>query len=117
MKNWTVSRRIVVGFSIVLALLLAVADLGSRSLSTVTDTYERALNQRRSTLVPMLIAESELRSANMAYLRFLLEGIEAHARTRDSTLGVARTILTRLSDTAQTDADRVQMNGIMLLFQ
>ncbi len=100
--NWTVGRRIVVGFSIVLGLLVFVAGLGVWALHSVTNTYETALYQRRTALVPALRAESELRGANMSYLRYLLEGDEGQQRIRDSINTVAATLLAQLRDSSVT---------------
>jgi methyl-accepting chemotaxis protein len=104
--NWTVGRRITVGFSVVLGLLAIVAALGVWALHRVTITYESALNQRRFALVPALRAESELRGANNAYLRYLLEGNAEQLRARDSINTIAGTLLTQLRDSAENDVDR-----------
>jgi methyl-accepting chemotaxis protein len=115
--TWTVGRRIVAGYSIVLFLVIAVSLLGAWALSTVTSTYEKAMNQRRVNLVPALVAESETRGANMAYLRFLLEGSDADLHARDSILTVARTIITGLRDSAYDENDRVAWTAAGGIFQ
>jgi methyl-accepting chemotaxis protein len=104
--NWTVSRRIVTGFSIVLVLLLGVTLLGTWALRSVTGSYDRALNQRKTELVPALRGESELRGANTAYLRFMLDGTPSHARAADSIAAVAGSQISALRDSASTDALR-----------
>src|SRR6201999_2006527 len=98
-------------------LVLIVAFIGAWALRTVTDTYERALAQRRVNFVPAIQLESELRATNMAYLRFLLEGLEVHARTRDSLDAVARGMLVQLRDSAESDADKQAWANITLVHQ
>jgi len=104
--NWTVSRRIVTGFSIVLALVVIVSALGTWALSTVTTTYERAISQRRMSLVPALVVESEMRGAHISYLRYLLQPDPADLRMRDSMNTVARNLIVQLRDSAFDESDR-----------
>jgi methyl-accepting chemotaxis protein len=104
--TWTVNRRIVFGFSIVLALLLVVAGIGVWALTSSSTAYERALEVRRHGLVPALQAESEARATNMAYLRFLLEGSPQELRIRDSTNSIVISRIAQLRDSADNDADR-----------
>jgi methyl-accepting chemotaxis protein len=115
--NWTISRRIVSGFTLVLLLVAIVTGVGAWALRTVTDTYEHALAQRRINFVPALQLESELQATNMAYLRFLLEGFEVHARARDSIDAVARGLLMQLRDSAETDVDRQAWSNIATTHQ
>ena len=103
--TWTVNRRIVFGFSIVLGLLLVVAGLGVWALTSTTNTYEHVLEGRRHALVPALQAESEARATNMAYLRFLLEGSGQELRILDSTNNIVRSLIVQLRDSADNDAD------------
>ncbi|MEO8580125.1 MAG: methyl-accepting chemotaxis protein [Gemmatimonadales bacterium] len=104
--TWTVNRRIVFGFSIVLGLLLVVAGLGVWALSSTTATYDHALDVRRQALMPALRAESVTRAANMAYLRYLLEGSPQDVRIRDSLNTVVGSLIGQLRDSADTDAER-----------
>lgn len=114
--NWTVSRRIFTGFSGILLLVAIVAGLGAWALVTVTNTYDRALKQRRTSYVPALIAESEMRGANMGYLKYLLEGTEQNIRERDSLLTISRRLLTQLRDSATDDVDRNTWDDIQARF-
>lgn len=104
--TWTIGRRIVVGFSIVLGLLVFVAVLGVWALTSVTNSYEDGLRQRHIALVPALRAESELRGANTAFLRYLLEGTDAQVHVRDSIDAVATSLIAQLRDSAAGDVDR-----------
>ena len=104
--TWTVGKRIVVAFSSLLLLMVLVAALGVWSLRSVTDSYESGLYQRHFALVPALKAESELRGANTAFLRYLLEGTEIQLHQRDSIDAVGSALITVLRDSSDTDADR-----------
>ena len=104
--TWTVSRRIVWGFSIVLALLLLVAALGAWALRETNRSYEAAIAQRRTLLVPALEAESEVRTANVEYLRYLVEGDERHVRSRDSVAARGRTLLETLRESSPDEGLR-----------
>lgn len=107
----TVGRRIVLGFSLIIVLLVLLTAVGMWGLRSVSGTYENALQVRRHSLVPALRAESELRGSNMAYLRFLLEGGDEHLRTHDSTNAVVTGLITQLRDSSATDADRAAWDG------
>jgi methyl-accepting chemotaxis protein len=100
--NWTVGRRIATGFAIVLVLLGLVAALGSWALRRTSQNYEDAIAQRRTLLVPALDAETEVRTANVEYLRYLVEGDERFVRSRDSVVARARTLLEELREAAPT---------------
>lgn len=94
------------GFSMVLGLLIVVATLGFWGLRSATASYEEVLNVRRFGLVPAVRAEAELRGANAAYLRFLLEEADQQAGVRDSVTAVAGALIAQLADSADNDADR-----------
>lgn len=113
--TWTVGKRIIAGFSSVLVLLVLVAALAVWSLRSVTDSYEAGLFQRHFALVPALRGESELRGANTAFLRYLLEGSESQLQIRDSVDRVATGLITQLRDSADTDADRQSWQAAFLL--
>jgi methyl-accepting chemotaxis protein len=101
--DWTVSRRIAIGFAIGLALVVVVAVIGANALARTAGSYEVALAERRRALVPALRTESELRSANVEYLRHLLEGDARYNRNRDSVITIARTLATAVRDSIGTD--------------
>jgi len=100
--NWTVGRRIVIGYAVVLALLVLVTALGIRSLQRAARSYESALEQRRTGLVPALRAESEVRVSNVAFLRSLVAPDPRHTIDRDSTTRLARELLAQLRDSSAT---------------
>ena len=98
--TWTISRRIGLGFSLVLALLTLVALLGWYSLRQTSASYESALAERRISLLPVVRAESELRAANVEFLRYLIEPNAEYRRGRDSLLDVDAAIITKLRDSS-----------------
>lgn len=100
MSNWTVTRRIFFGFSGLLLLVAVIAGIGTYALSTTTATYERALTQRRTEFVPALNVLINTRGANMAYLKFLLEGQQADLAERDSVMRVVYADLRAIQDSA-----------------
>lgn len=114
---WTVGRRITFGFFAVLSLLLLVAGVGIWALRATTGTYQHAIDVRNASLVPALRAESETRAANMAYLRYLLEGAPEHLRVRDSINTIAGSLLVQLRDSAETDADRHAWEDVAMLYR
>ena len=83
---WTVSRRIMTGFAVCLALVLAVAIVGWWALGRTTSAYDRALEARRTVLVPALEVESDIRAANVENLRFVIMPNERYRVHRDSLL-------------------------------
>ena len=104
--SWTVGRRIALAIAIELVLLAVVAMIGVSALQRTTRTYESALVYRRSTVVPALRAESDIRAANVEQLRFMLSNNSKYSRARDSLVAVSRTALTELRDTSRTAQER-----------
>ena len=104
--TFTVGRRIALAISFELLLLLIVALIGIVSLRNTAATYELALAARRTTVVPALRAESELRGANVEELRYLGTGDQRYVRGRDSVLVLARQLMTQLADTASEQSLR-----------
>ena len=97
--KWTVGRRIALALAIELLLLAIVAFVGAANLGKTSTTYEGALAVRRSTVVPALRAEAEIRGANVEQLRYLLEGDAQYERQRDSLVALARGIVAQVHDT------------------
>jgi methyl-accepting chemotaxis protein len=113
--NWTVSRRIISGYFLVLLLVVIVAVLGFWSLGRTRDTYEAALRQRRVALVPSLNALAETRMANMSYLRYLIEGLERNVQDRDSIVRVTDDLLTQVRDSADTEEEKQQWTNLLTI--
>jgi methyl-accepting chemotaxis protein len=99
---WTVSRRIVFGFMLILALLIGLAALGFVALRQTRGAFELALTQERNTLVAALNAESLSREANIGFLRYLLHSDPKWQQAHDSAAAGSRTAFERLRDEAPT---------------
>ena len=101
--NWTISRRIVVGFALGLGLVVLVGAVGILAVQATARTYEGALKQERETVVLALRVESEFRRAALDYAGFLSQPNDPEARSRDSTLSLSRHALESLRDSAPAD--------------
>ena len=76
--NWTVSRRIIAGFALLLILVVAVTAIGVWALRSTTGGYEEAIKRERESLITAFDARGGLRNANVAFLRYVLEPDQAH---------------------------------------
>src|SRR5690606_9432443 len=115
--NRTVSQRITWGFTILLILLGGLAAIGAWALTRTSQSYDRALLRERTVLAEALGAQGEIRAANVAYLRFLVETDEAYVRETESSADRARDILAQLDrvDTLAAAADRPWDNALTRL--
>lgn len=112
----TISRRITWGFALGLALVVVMATIGVWALSSTTAAYHGAVIRQRDVVQPALRAESQLRSANVDFLRYLIEKDPAFLTARTQIVDSARTLLTTLRDQAETAsvrADWVQALGLL----
>jgi CHASE3 domain sensor protein len=110
---WTVSRRVITGFAIGLALVVAVAGLGVGSLTSAAAGWREALARERRTLVPALETQSTFRRANLDYLRYLLKPAIGYARSRDSVLAETRVLLEGLRDSSVTAESRGNWTDVL----
>jgi methyl-accepting chemotaxis protein len=101
---WTVSRRIALGFGLSIVLLLALAAVAMWALATSRDDFTSALEARRNELAPTLMLESELRSTNVEFLRYLAEPQAGYDRRRDSTLRLVQQLLAQVRARGDRDA-------------
>jgi len=115
LMTWTVGRRIALALAIELVLLAIVAIVGASSLGKTTEAYEAALTARRTTLVPALRAESQLKEADINHLRTLVTYEPRFERARDSLLANSRSLFLQLRDTVQTDQERDRWNQVSAL--
>ena len=104
--DWTIGRRIATGFAILLSLVLLVAAVGAIALTTTTRASEAALRQHRAIVAAALNARDEFSRANLDYLFFLLRSDERWARSRDSTLALARERVAALRDSSEVGEHR-----------
>ena len=91
--NFTIGKRITLGFLLVLLLAAIVAGAGYWSLSRTSATYQTALEGRKQLLAPAIEAESEIRAANVEDLRYLLDGSEAYVVAKTRRIAKAREII------------------------
>ncbi|MEX2182615.1 MAG: methyl-accepting chemotaxis protein [Gemmatimonadaceae bacterium] len=111
--QWTVSRRIAVGFALGLSLVVVVAAVGVVALRGASDAYRDALDQERRTLVPALSAHAEFRRAILDFVGFLARPNDAELRSRDSTLALSRGLLEQLRDRDSTAEGRAIWTDVL----
>ncbi len=104
--TWTVGRRIALALAIELILLAIVAFMGAKALGNTTAAYESALAARRSTLVPALRIETQLKEADINHLRTLLNYDARFERARDSLLANSKVAAASMRDSVKTDQER-----------
>ena len=93
---WTVTRRIALGFFVILGLMTVLAVAGVLALRGATRAYDTALAQNRDILLPALEAESFTHEANNEFLRYLLDESPRWLRAQDSVAALARQSLQNL---------------------
>ena len=96
--NWTVSRRIIIGYALLLALLTTVTLIGVWALRMTSRGYEAALSSERGDLIPAVDARGAMRNANVAFLRYLIDPRASHLTTFDSAIAVSHAKLNDLRD-------------------
>lgn len=101
---WTVSRRIAIGFVLILTLLAVVAVAGFVTSRGTTRAYESALTKERHTLQAALRVQSLSREANLQFLRYLFDQDEAQVAALDSAVSANRALLGQLRAEAETPA-------------
>ena len=104
--KWTIARRITLALAIELALVAIIAVVGSSALSKTAVAYEQAMAVRRGIVAPAARAESEVRGADIAQLRYMLEGDERFLTARDSVVGAARGLVALLLQNVSTTEER-----------
>jgi methyl-accepting chemotaxis protein len=116
--HWTIGRRIILGFSLGLALVIATALVGVWALQQSSDAYESALRGERRVLSAALAVESDIRAANVNYLRYLIDPDESFGQARDSLMEAAKVSLTGLRSVDQgTDSQSQWLEAASLLVQ
>jgi methyl-accepting chemotaxis protein len=95
--NWTVGRRIIAGFGIGAALVLVIGIVAVWALRDVNRDYEAAVLAERDIMLGAIEARGAFRNANIAYLRFLVEGSAEHRQTFDTARASARSSMQRLA--------------------
>jgi methyl-accepting chemotaxis protein len=98
--NWTISRRIISGFAIGALLVLILALVGIWALRQTTERYVEAVNAEREVLLPAVEARGSVRLANIAYLRYMVDGGQNTRAEVQANATAARQTLTTLRDQA-----------------
>jgi methyl-accepting chemotaxis protein len=97
--NWTISRRIIAGFAIGAALVIIIAMVGIWALRETSRGYRAAVTSEREVLLRAIDARGSARLANIAYLRYMVDGASAvHAQAMTDGMAQARSALTLLRD-------------------
>jgi methyl-accepting chemotaxis protein len=104
--KWTVSRRIIAGFTIGSVLVLAIAIAGIWAVRQTALGYSDALRTEREVLFGAVEARGAVRNANISYLRVLLETPEEFLPEFEAYSVQGRGLLTRLRDTSSGEVDR-----------
>jgi methyl-accepting chemotaxis protein len=95
--NWTISRRIIAGFALGLALVVATALVGVWALGQTSEAYQGALRAEQGEHIRALKTERDISAANVLYLRYLIEPDDRSLAVRDSLLEAARVSLQQMS--------------------
>jgi len=90
----------------VLLLLLLIATGGILGLRSVTDTQRTARSYEQNVLRPALQAASSAATANLDFLRFLLQPDPGFITGRDSAATATRVVLEQLRQSARTADER-----------
>lgn len=98
--KWTVSKRIVLGFSLLLVIALALSIEGYWALSRTSNGFEEALYARQNGVVPSIQVESEIRAANNWQLRYMVDNQESHLVQRDSVMRLVYQLVSQNIDSA-----------------
>jgi methyl-accepting chemotaxis protein len=104
--RWTVSRQITAAFAVGLGLVVVVSVAGTLALRATVSAFGAAVERQRTVGIPSLRAESEFRRSQGDLARYLLDPRDEYARSRDSSLAIARTLLEGLRDSATVPAIR-----------
>lgn len=104
--QWTVSRRISVGFGASLFLLVVTLTVAIVTLRTTTTVYDALLRTAIEQRVTGERAVSDFWYANVEYLTAVLRPADDVLRSRDSLVALTRTMLTDLRDASTVVADR-----------
>ncbi|MEO5509261.1 MAG: methyl-accepting chemotaxis protein [Longimicrobiales bacterium] len=96
--NWTVSKRIFLGFTAGILLSVVLTLVGMWALSRTQNAYKAVVARERATLVRALDARGASRDANLSYLRVFLTGESTINRIEmDTAITSARSLLTSLA--------------------
>ena len=110
--NRSISRRIANGYAIILVLLTGVAIAGIMALNSVSSEYQRAVASERDVMGTALQAQSEVRGANVSFLRYLVDPSPEDLEEHDRALDRADSLLKRVADSSLSEGDRDAWSGV-----
>ncbi|MGH7505552.1 MAG: hypothetical protein ACRELX_07860, partial [Longimicrobiales bacterium] len=94
--TWTVGRRIILGFTVSLILVLIITLIGWWGLGRTANGYRDSIQRERDLTVRAFDARGSVRTATNAFLRYVLEPDPSHAESRDSAVASARALVPEL---------------------
>ncbi len=115
--KWTVSNRILAGFTIAAVILLAIAIAGLWAVRQTASGYDDALRTERDVLLTAVDAHSAVLNANIAYLRVLLESAEEYMPEFEAFSAEARRLHTALRDTAAAGDSRAWTDALAVFIE
>jgi methyl-accepting chemotaxis protein len=104
--QWTLGRRIAIGFGLSLFLVAVVSAMSYYELSRASSVSEQLVGKIRETTITAYRAQTERRTASLAHFEYLLGGAPTWLRRRDSTLALSHGIARRLAAEAANPAIR-----------
>jgi methyl-accepting chemotaxis protein len=104
--QWTIGRRIALGFGLSLLVVGLVAAMSYYELGRSEATGEQLVAKIRATTIMAYSAQTERRTAGLAHFEYLLGGAAQWLRRRDSTLALAHGIARRLASESASPAMR-----------
>lgn len=114
--NWTVARRVAIGYAVGLLLAVVSVAIGAIALDGASRAYDAAIRENREGLDAALEARDAFQRANLAYVSYLLQPNAQSLALRDSALAATTQGIERLGQVAATSsaADRWrQSSGLM----
>jgi methyl-accepting chemotaxis protein len=94
--TWTVGRRIILGFAVSLLLVIVITGIGWWALGRTASAYQAAMEHERDLIVRAYEARGAVRTANNAFLAYVLEPRPTHIESRDSAVASARALFEEL---------------------
>jgi hypothetical protein len=97
--TWTVGRRIVIGFTVLLVLVAFVAGIGYRALVRLEQRLVEADSASSVVLTQSSLARQGIRDAEQTFLDYLITGKEGNISQLDQHVGQTQEALTQLRQT------------------
>jgi methyl-accepting chemotaxis protein len=115
--SWTVGRRIVLGYALILLLLLVVAGVGTYQLPRTSGTFERAVRAQEQELIAPLEAKSVIAFANLHVLRYLVTKDTAFLKQWEVDILQARQSMAELQNGNQSADLKIGWGEALRLLQ